>query len=130
MTLKGKPDRTSSVGAIVIPPDQLGGRLAKFLAQGRPQEVAGRRAREALAEARNLAQLDACAEDREQQGVAEDADQMTEAGGPGRVRAGHPISEAQAQSPGWPRRGLDLVIPAARERQSTASEPHVATAGV
>src|SRR5438552_17248897 len=51
--------------------------------------------REALPEARNLAQLDARAEHREQQGIDEDPDQavihlVVEAGSAGRVGARHP----------------------------------------
>src|SRR5213594_1373922 len=59
--------------------------------------------REALAEAWDLTQLHTRADDGQQQRVTEDPDEVVvdligEPGGAGRVRAGHPVLEAQTRS--------------------------------
>jgi hypothetical protein len=79
--------------------------MTQLLPDRRAQDVARGRSREALTEARDLAQVDAGAEDREQQGMAEDPDEVVvhlivEAGGARRVRPGRFVLEAQARAVG------------------------------
>jgi hypothetical protein len=80
---------------MVIPGRMSPDEVCSGLPQRSAQDVAGAGPGEAMPEARDLAQLDARAQDRWKQRIAEHAQQMqlhlvVEASGSGRVRAGIP----------------------------------------
>src|SRR2546428_6199302 len=82
--------------------DQFRRDLAQLLPHGSARHVAGGGPTEAPAEIRDLAQLHAGTDDREEEGAAEHAEQVVvhlvlEASGPGRVRAGHAVLQAQTR---------------------------------
>src|SRR5438445_6468429 len=83
--------------------DQLARGLAQLLPHGATEDVPGARPAEAPTKVRNLTQLHTSADDRKEERVTEDADQMMvhqvlEAGGSSRVRARHPVLQAQTRS--------------------------------